>query len=184
MRGIVIFSLLAAPLFSQGQGQAVNQVGGSPPNSVVQQLFYSGSNLIYVCNAPAYSKLSTFYISSGTLTNVVVSGGTGTITFSSTSYLWQGAQITLAGSATTALNGTYKVTAVSGSTATITTSAANGTYTDATLTLSTRAPLLNDHVWAIQEFVYASSVLTGTYWAGTPSVTPSSGLQCSNGANF
>jgi hypothetical protein len=43
---------------------------------------------------------------------------------------------------------------------------------------------LNSPVWAIQEFVYATSTLVGSYWAGTPSTTPSSGLLCSNGANY
>jgi hypothetical protein len=185
MLRLILLSLITMPLMAQGQGQAVNQVGGSPPNSTVQQFFYSGSNLTYACSAPAVTAVSVFYVASGTLTNVVVATGTGTINFPATAQLWPGMQITLAGSATTALNATYKVTAVSGSTATITTTGvANGTYADTSLTLSTVAPLLNENAWAIQVFIYAGSTLTGSYWAGTPSVTPSSGLACSNRANY
>jgi hypothetical protein len=183
MLKLVILALLAGPMFGQN-GQMVNQVSGSPPNSVVQQLQYSGSTLEAVCYGPALNPLTTFYKSSSTLTNIAVSTGTATITFSSTSYLWQGAQITVAGSATTALNGSYRVTAVSGSTATFTTAAVDGTYTDAGLTVSTTAPLLNAKVWAIQILVYSGANLINTYWAGVPSVTPANGLICSNWASY
>ena len=55
---LILAVLLAAPLLAQN-GQSVNQVSGSPNNSVVQQLFYSGSNLTYVCYAPALTPLTT-----------------------------------------------------------------------------------------------------------------------------
>ena len=184
MRLALLSLLLAAPLLAQN-GQSVNQVSGSPNNSVVQQLFYSGSNLTYVCYAPALTPLTTFYKSSSTLTNIVVTTGSAVATFSSTSFLWVGAQVTVAGSATALVNGTYKITAVSGSTATFTTTAADGTYTDAGLTLSTTAPLLNEATWAINVLVYnGSNALIGTYWAGTPSGTPANGLRCSNRTNY
>lgn len=183
---VLLLTALAGACFAQG---AVNQVSAPPPDNYVQQLFYDGSNnLIYACRAVAYQPLTTFYKSSATLTNIVVTTNgvsSGVITFSSTSYLWVGAQITVAGSATAALNGTYKVTAVSGSTATITTvGVSDATYTDATLTVSTRAPLLNAAVWAIQALTYdGSNNLTGTYWTGTPSPTVPM-LACSARASY
>jgi hypothetical protein len=182
MRRLLLFFALAAGAFAQGQ--AVNQVGGPTPDSWVANMTYSGSNLSYVCWARALQPVTTFYESSSTLTNIVVSTGTATITFSSTSYLWIGAQITVAGSTTTALNGTYKVTGVASSTATFTTAAGDATYNNAALTVSTTAPLLNAAVWSIQELVYSSSNVVGVYWAGTPSIVPSQGLACSNGGNY
>ena len=168
-----------------GQGQPVNQVSGPPPNNFVS---YSdvGSTPHYVCYAQALQPVTSFYISSGTLVSIAVSGSTGTITFSGTSYLWIGAVVTVAG-ATVAptLNGSYSVTGVSGSTATITTSGVAGaTYTDATMFLSTNAPLLNQTVWAIQVTQYASSNQTAQYWAGPPSMTPPMNLACSNRHNY
>ena len=168
------------------QGQAVNQVSGPPPNNYVT--FYDiASTPQYTCYAQALQFPATgFYISSGTLTNIVVSSNVGTITFSSTSFLWVGARITVSGATVaTGLNASYSVTGVTGSTATIATSGvANGTYTDATLVVSTSAPLLNQAVWAIQVTQYSGSSPIGQYWAGTPSPLPPMNLACSNRHNY
>jgi hypothetical protein len=186
LRKFLLF--FAASVLAFAQGQAVNQVSGPPPSSWVSQLSYNGSNQItYVCSAPALVSQTVFYVSSSTLTNVVVSSNTGTITFANpgTAYLWVGQQITLAGSATTALNATYKVLTVSGATATITTSGvSNGTYADSTLTLTTTGPMLNAAVWSIQALTYASGNLSGTYWAGPPSTVPAQGLKCSSQGSY
>lgn len=187
MRTVILLLVLLVVGSGLGWGQgAVNQVSAPPPDNYVNQLYYDGSNnLTYVCRAAAIQPLTTWYKSSTTLTSIVVLTNVGTINFSSTSYLWVGAQITVAGSTTSALNGTYKVTAVSGSTATITTSGvSNATYNNAALTVSTRAPLLNSAVWAIQALTYdGSNLLTGVYWAGTPSPTVPL-LACSSRASY
>lgn len=184
MRLPAILLLSVTTLFAQGQ--AVNQSQAPPPDNYVSQYFYSGSNLTYECRAAAYQPVATFYKSSSTLTQIVVSSTIPTVTFSSTSYLWVGATVTVAGSATSGLNATYRVTAVSGSTATLTaTTAADATYTDAGLTLSTSSPLLNSAVWGIHAYKYdGSNNLIGAFWAGTPTTAIPMGLACSNRANY
>jgi hypothetical protein len=183
MRKAVVLIVLAA-LETFGQVQAVNQAQGPTSNNYVTYLDI-GSTPQYICEAQAVQPLTTFYVSSSTLTQIAVSSNVGTITFASTSYLWIGARITVAGSATTALNGTYSVTGVSGSTATIATSGvSNGTYNDSTLTVSTRAPLLNSLVWAIQVTQYSGANQIGQYWAGTPGPIPPMNLACSSRHNY
>ncbi len=185
MRKLLLsLALSAVALFAQAQ--AINQVSGPPPFSWVSLLFYNGSNqLTSACYAPASTTLTTWSTADSSLTNIAVSSNTGTITFGSTAQVWVGMQVTVAGSATTALNATYKVLTVSGSTATITTSGvSNGTYNDATLNITTRAPVLNAAVWSIQELTYVSSNLSNVYWAGTPNGQTVPQVACSNRANY
>ena len=166
------------------QAQAINQVQGPTPNSYVY--FYDiASTPQYVCQAQALQGLTTWYKSSATLTSIAVATNVGTVTFGSTTYLWPGARIIVAGSATTALNASYVVTATSGSTATITTvGVSDGTYTDANLTVSTQSPLLNNLVWAIQITRYISSSPQTQYWAGVPGTIPAMNLACSARATY
>ena len=183
LKSIFLLFLLAAVAFSQGA--AVNQVSGAPPNNQVQQLFYTGANIQYLCVADAQQQPTQFKVSDKTLTQIVVSTNVGTITFSSTSYLWVGARITVSGSTTAALNGTYTVTGVSAATATITTAAVgDATYNNAAMVITTNAPLLNKPVWAIEVFTYASSLMSGAYWAGGPSIPVPLTLVCSNRALY
>ena len=182
LKSVFFVLILAALAFGQG---SVNQISGPPPDNRVSQFFYSGTNLQYICSAAALQQPTTFTVAAKTLTNIVVSTNAGTITFGSTSYLWPGATITVSGSATAALNATYKVTAVSGSTASITTSGVgDATYADAALVITTSAPLLNKAVWAIQVLTYTTSTLTGSYWAGGPYAPVPQGLACSSRAAY
>lgn len=180
--------LLAASLAAIAQtATPVNQTSGPPPSAYTLQPFYDGSgNLTYICKARQFFQLPiTFSTAKATpgqplLTNVVVLTNVGTITFASTFNGWIGMQLTFAGSATSALNGTYKVTAVSGSTATITTSGvSNGTYTDPTIT--TNQPMLNQTAWAIQVNVYSGTTFSGSYWANN---SVGEFLACSNRTNY
>ena len=180
----LLAAFLSAPAFAQCT--VGSQSPAAPQQNCAVTMYYSGSDLIYVCSANAFQPVTTFYKSSTTLTSIVVATNVGTINFSSTSYLWIGAQVTVAGSTTSALNGTYKITAVSGSAATIATSGvSDATYNNAALTVSTQAPLLNSPVWAIQALTYdGSHNTTGVYWAGQTSVSIPHSLACSNRANY
>lgn len=184
MRPLLAGLCLAALSFGQG---IVNQTAAPPPDNYVQQFFYSGSNVIYECRAPALEPPVTFYVSSSTLTSIAVASNVGTVTFPATTfYGWVGMTITVAGSATTALNKTYVVSAVTPTTATIATSGvSDGTYNDTTLTVSSRSPLLNSAVWAIHAFKYdGSSNLIGSFWEGTPGTALPQGLACTNRTNY
>lgn len=166
---LLVTLLTLSSVYGQTASLAVNQSAFPPPSPAVDQYFYDGSgNLIYDCRAAEVQPTATnFSIAAGTVTQIVVSGGTATITFNSTSYLYQSAQLQVYGSATAALNGQYRVTGVSGSTATFTTTAADGTYTDSKLVVNTWNPLLNQYVWAIKVFLYnGSNQITGSIWAG------------------
>jgi hypothetical protein len=183
LKSVFLFLLLAVLAFAQGA--SVNQVAGPPPDNRVSQFFYSGSNLQYICSAAVLQQPTTFTVAATTLTSIAVSTNVGTITFSSTSYLWPGARVTVSGSTTAALNGTYTITAVSSATATITTvGVGDATYNNAALVITTNAPLLNKSVWAIQVLTYTASTLTGTYWAGGSYAAVPQGLACSNRAAY
>jgi len=170
MRNIVCLAVLLAPLL-HGQTQ-VNQTSGPPPMAYVLQAFYDGSgNLIYACKARQFLQTATtVQRSDSSLTSIVVATNVGTVTTASAHNLWIGARVTVSGSTTAALNGTYKVATVPSSTTyTIATSGvADATYNNAAMVLSTNNPLLSQAVWAIQANVYdGSNRLTGSYWANS-----------------
>lgn len=175
-RLIAALALLPLSLAAQTQTRDQNKSN---------RYFYDGSNnLIYICSSPQTKQIaSTFSVAASTLTNISVATNVGTITFSSTSYLWKGAIVTVSGSATSALNATYKITAVSGSTATVTTSGvSDGTYNDSTLVLATSSPLLNETLWTIQAYTYTGTTLDGSYTASSSS--GATALACSNRASY
>lgn len=154
-------------------------------DACVQQDFYTGSNLTSICYAPqnSPSNANKWSVALSNLTNISVATNVGTVNFTSTSYFWVGMRITVSGSATSALNGTYKVTAVSGSTATITTAGvSDGTYTDPVVT--TTNPVLNQLVWGIQVLTYdGSNNFIGSYWAASL-IAVNYGLACSDRAKY
>ena len=207
MRIYVCGLLLVAPLFAQNVGVPVNQVKAPPIDPWVTLSFYDGSgNLINQCSAQQNqpnngtgSNAGVFSIANALLTNLTISGGVATLNFPSTSFLWVGAQVTMSGSATTAVNATYRVSAVSGTTATIVpvppaTIAANATYTDTLLSAATFQPLINQAVWAIHVLTYTGTTLNNDYWAyatntsvntqSGQAVTQGAKLLCSNRANY
>lgn len=163
----------AASLFAQ-----------SPPSSPwVTLLFYNASSQIqYVCYSPALAPTTTYAIGATPgLTSIVVATNVGTVNLPATAQWWVGQRITVAGSTTSALNGTYVLSAVVGTTATITTSGvSDATYNNAAMTISTTAPVLDSPRWSIQVMTYASSNLATSYWASSASTGVNSQLACSN----
>jgi hypothetical protein len=174
------------------QGQPVNQVLAPPPQNYIQ-LFFCGTgftacangntNVTAICLAPAWNTVKTTYIVPTTLTNIVVSSNVGTITFvAAQPFLHQ--WITVAGSSTTALNGTYLIQTQNGVTPTITTSGvSNATYTD--MTISTQQPTMDQAAWSIQLFFYTNASVNAILYAGNP-VNPQvpQGLKCSSVASY
>lgn len=179
---LIILALLALGAVC-GSAQPTACVSGSR-DACVSLDYYSGSNLVAICYAPQSSPSNANRWSSAlsNLTNIVVATNVGTVNFPATAQWWVGMTITVSGSATTALNKSYKVTAVSGTTATITTSGvSDGTYTDPVIV--TTNPVLNQAVWAIQIFTYSASGITGSYWASS-GIAVNFGLLCSNYASY
>lgn len=182
----VLFSTLLAVSLAFGQGQAVNQMDGPTPNDQVGLFYYDGSSrLIYACYAPALTSTTSYYRSSSTLTSIVVATNVGTVTLSATAQFWVGQQLTVSGSTTAALNGTYRVATVSGSTVTITTSGVtDATYNNAAMVVSTSGPALNSQIWSIRALNYVTAGVATTYWAGPPATAVPSNLRCSDRANY
>ncbi len=184
-RIITIGMLLCACLY--GQGSAVNQTQGPAPSAWVTLLYYNGSNQItYVCAAPASAPTTVYAIGATPgLTSIVVATNVGTINLPATAQWWVGQKITVAGSTTSALNGSYILSAVSGTTGTIATSGvADATYNNATMTISTTGPTLDALRWSIQVLTYASGNLATTYWANSVSTGVNNQLACSSRTSY
>lgn len=150
---------------------AVTVLGSFAQTYQTQQMFYSGSNVQYVCTASANVSATTWTRSAASLTSVAVSSNVGTVTTATAHNLWVGAWVTISGSTTAALNGSYAVVTVpSTTTFTIATSGVvDDTYNTAAMVLSTNSPLLNAAVWAVTVYHYdGSSNVDGVYPGGGP----------------
>lgn len=178
-----------------GQGTAVNQSLGPPPTNWVT-LYWCGTGMTAcasgntqvsaICAAPALAPTTTYAIGSTPgLTNIVVSTNVGTITFATTAQVWVGMRVTVAGSTTAALNGTYRVNTVSGSTATITTSGvADATYNNAAMTVATSGPILGASTWSILLLPFTDTSVNASYYAGGATVGVPSALACSSRTSY
>lgn len=134
---------------------------GTPDTAVTGLFFYDASNnLEYICKAPpnvfSYTWAVTPSINQGTLTSIAVATNVGTVTTSAAHGLAIGNLVTVSGSTTAALNGSYKVKTVgSATTFTITTvGVSDATYNTAALKVSTTAPRTTASVWSIEKFTY------------------------------
>lgn len=155
-----------------------------PKTGFVDQLFYSGSNVQYDCQAPAQVAPTSVNVSGSTLVSIVVSSNTATVTTALLNGLWAGARVTVSGSTVGALNTTYTVLTVSSTTYTFTTSGvSDGTYNNTPLTVTTNSPLLTSAVWFITVIHYNGSVVDGTYPAG-PGASISYKAICSQRASY
>jgi hypothetical protein len=127
-------------------------------NDKIQQFFWNGSLLQYSCEAPPVVAQTSVSKADSTLTNIVVSSNVGTVTTASAHSLWVGALVTVSGSSTTALNGTYVIASVPSTTSyTIATSGvSNATYTTG-LVISTSSPLYTAPTWRVKSFRYDGS---------------------------
>ena len=137
-----------------------------PADSPSQFLDYNASGKTsYICYASPAAATSSFSLGAG-LTNIVVSSNVATLTTTANHGLVQGYTITVSGSATSALNGTYRLITATGTTGTFNTAGVgDATYTDATI--STTAPLLTNPIWSIQSLQYdaSSGNLISVQWA-------------------
>jgi hypothetical protein len=169
-------------------------------DGITRLLFYSGSNLAYVCSADAIQTTAlhapTWAITpigaQFTLTSIVVSSNVATVTVAGSSTnvlptaninLQIGNKLVVAGSATSALNGTFPIASTpSATTVTFAVTVANGTYTDSTLTVSSNAPRTDDNIWSVQAMTYSGANLILTQQA--QGVAGSYTNLCSNRANL
>ena len=159
---------------------AVNDSQGPPKNAYTALFFYSGSNLQYVCYAKSTQLPFTF---TAAQVSIAVSSNVATVTTTVNHGLQTLNQVTVSGSATSALNGTYQITQTGATTFTFTTSGvSNGTYTDAAIT--TTAPRSSAAEWAIQQFQNGSNGITLIQWAYGVTNTVLGSAICDNRASI
>jgi hypothetical protein len=150
--------------------------------SHVQQMFYTGSSLQYVCDAPINVPATSVSRSAGTLASIVVATNVGTVTTSSAHGLWVGARVTVSGSGTAALNASYVVATVpSTTTYTIATSGVPDAAYSTGLVITTNSPLLTSPVWSVTVMHYTAGTLDGVYLGGS---SASSTAKCSDRTTF
>lgn len=170
MKLLTLFALFAGIALAQHSGAAVAQVQ-YPYDSPAMLFAYSGTNNTYIGYASAKQTAFSWTRAATTLTNIVVATNVGTATTSTAHGLAIGNPVVVTGSATTALNATYRIATVpSTTTFTITTSGvADATYTTG-LVVTTTAPRSTAAIWAITCMTYdGSNNLTSKLWVnGTP----------------
>ncbi len=154
---IFLFSLVA---FAQ-QPTAVTITNNSQLPVTTLYFYDANSNIQYICRAPLVATYTWAVTPSapqnqGTLTSIVVSTNVGTVTTVGNHGIQIGNVVTVSGSTTAALNGTYQVKTVpSATTFTITTAGvSDATYNTANLTLVTNAPRSNVSQWSIAKYSY------------------------------
>lgn len=166
--------LFLLPFLLWGQeGSTVNQTPG-PPNVPYQiLLFYSGSNLEYICLGRSENSTTSAAISSATAANPGVFTSTGHGFFTTSAIATPVISISGATGSWVPANGTWIMLPIDANTFNIrnrTTGVALDTTgfgaLTGTVTLSSRAPRTNQYQWSISKLTYdGSSNLTGKFWA-------------------
>lgn len=176
MKTLAIMLLSAVALFAQQKGTPVT-VTNYPTDQPSKVLDYDGSgNLIYVgfaapagpWNGNRVPITFSWTFAASTLTSIVVATNVGTATTSTAHGLRIGDPVVVTGSATTALNATYRVaTTPSATTLTFTTSGVgDATYTTG-LVMTTGAPRTTVSIWSILCMNYnTSNLLVDVHWVG------------------
>lgn len=179
LKPALIAALAGIALFGQAN-QTVAISKGTPDTAITSLFFYDGSNnLQYVCKARQPFATFTWAVTpsvaagQGTLTSIVVSSNVGTVTTSGNHGLAVNNRVVVAGSTTSALNGSYVIQTVGAATTfTITTSGvADGTYNTAALTVSTTAPRSSTAIWSVEKLTYnvGNFLIADQYAAGSTS---------------
>lgn len=165
--------LLTACGIATSQTQTVAISNGAPNAAFTILGYYPSSTVQYYCKAQSQPAISYSWVvtaagGSGVLTSIVVLTNAGTITTTTAHGLAVGNVVTVSGSTTSALNGSYIIQTVGSTTTfTITTVAvSNATYNNAALKVSTAAPRTSAAQWAVQRVTLdGSGNLTAGQWA-------------------
>ncbi len=167
---ILCAALIAACAWGQ-EGQQVNLSIGPPLSAYTSLLFYSGSDLQYICIARSIQPTATFAVSGATpfvLTSIAVATNVGTVTTVSPHGLAVNDKIIVSGGTVDPdLNATYSIATVGSTTTfTIATSAvSDGTYNNAGLKFTTTAPRSTMPIWSIEKLTSVASAVTAIQWA-------------------
>jgi hypothetical protein len=146
---IARFILLGAVLLLQ-PAPAQQAVAVAPAKYTYFIEYDTSGNPVYICRAVANQPTTQFSVQFGTLSSVQVSGTIATINFTSAHGFQTGYKIVLSGSATTTLNGIYRVVSSDPASTYLTinvNAVPPGGYTD--LIVATDTALLTKPIWAI-----------------------------------
>ncbi len=169
MKKLIGLLAIASVAFSQDGAPVVVSIG--PPLTAFQSLLYfSGSNVIYICKAPSRTtKTSTITVSAASNASPVsftatahgfgdfaTLGATSTPVVKITGYTGNWAPV----------NGVWSIITTSADAFTIAVDTTTFGAVTGTAVFTTMAPLWNQPIWAIQHFVYdGSSNLIFSGWA-------------------
>jgi hypothetical protein len=154
-------------------GAEVNAYTGPPQTPLLTLMFYSGTNLTYVCYAKSVSTNTTLTIASATAANPGVFTSTAHGFFTTSASPRPKVTITGATLLWESLNSTWLLTPVDANTFTLA-DPVTGTNLDTsgfgaltgTVILTTQAPRTSQYQWAIRRFLYdGSNNLLSTQWA-------------------
>jgi len=171
-RLVSLVLLMTAVVFGQ-EGASVNIYSGPPVVPLQTFLFYSGSNLQYVCYAKSLSPNSFFTIASATAASPAVFTFTAHGFYVANAITTPRVTVTGATGSWVSLNTDWLLTPVSANTFTlanpVTGTNLNSTGFGAltgTVVLNTTAPRTSQNYWSILKLTYdGSSNLTGKFWA-------------------
>lgn len=174
---IILASVLVAR--AQNPGAPVNVSQGPPPVGYQSLLYYTGSNLQYVCLA-ASDQINEQEIT------VTAASNANPVSFTATAhgFDYQSGATTLPAIKITGgtvnwtpINGVWVATPTSANAFTIAVNSTGFGALTGTLTVTTRAPLTTKSYWSVQKLVYdGSSNLIGTFWGSTPGGAGSTAL--------
>ena len=167
----LFLSLLSLAALALGQdGTPVTPSVGPPPTPFQLVYGYTGSNLTSICYAPSTDAAGTgrfvrqvVAIASATNANPVVF----TVTAGHGMNLSTLPSITISGATSgwTGVNGTFVATPLSTTTFSIPVNSTTFGALSGTLVFHTSAPLLNQYVWAVQQYAYnVSNAVISVSW--------------------
>ncbi len=174
MKTLLILALLALPAF--GQNCQIGSTSGNPPTGCQRILGYSGTNLIYMCQArsvqPQASKMTVASASTANPVVFTISGGHG-FDLSSLPI------VTLTGGTGnwTAVNITATATIINSTTFSIPVNSTSFGSLAGTVVVSTNSPLTTSSVWSVMKLVYDGS--DNLIWTGFVGGSPGERNTCS-----
>jgi hypothetical protein len=172
MKILAAFALTACLVLAQS-GNEVNIYTGPPQTPLLTLMFYTGTNLMFVCSAKSVSSETSLTIASAT------AAGPGVFTSTAHGFFTTSASprpiVSISGATLlwASLNADWLLTPVDANTFTLA-NPTTGTNLDSTgfgaltgtVVLTTKAPRTNQWQWAIRRFLYdGSSNLLSTQWS-------------------
>jgi len=170
-RGLTAIFAFVCLCYGQ-EGSTVNNTEGPPYKGWTTLMYYTGTNLEYVCYASVPQPQFAWTVRAATLASIDDAANTGTVSTSTAHGLVVGNVVTISGASDNDLNGTFYVQTI-GTATTFTITTANVTddsYVNSELAVATTAARTSASIWAISKLRYdgASNLISKQWAAGGP----------------